>query len=157
MSTERWPQMPPAQPGDNPNNKENNWHPVARWGAEQAKEQARGYALGKAAEIAAKTALGARFFAITRWFWIAEWGSLALSVGLVILGIITIVQGDTLLGIFGFALALVAFGLWFGVRQIRRFIERQIARAFAKFQSLVARGSVRPEDWPAWYQQNRRM
>jgi len=59
---------------------------VQQWGTDFAKDQARDYAIGKAAEIAAKTALGARMLFITRWFFIAEWGSLAVAVLFAVLG-----------------------------------------------------------------------
>jgi hypothetical protein len=52
---------------------------LREWGTGFAKDQARDYALGKAAGLAAKTALGARVFGVTRWFFIAEWGSLAVA------------------------------------------------------------------------------
>ncbi len=128
---------------------------VQQWGTDFAKNQARDYAIGKAAQIAAKTALGARMLFVTRWFFIAEWGSLAVAVVFAVLGIIGLFQKDTILSVLVLILAALAFGLYLVVRMVRRFVERQIARAFAKFQSLLQRGAVRSEDWPNWYQRNK--
>ena len=128
---------------------------VREWGTNFAKDQARDYALGKAAGLAAKTAIGARVFGVTRWFFIAEWGSLAVAVLFAVLGIIGLFQHDTVLSIFILILALVAFGVFWLVRKIRLFVERQIARAFARFQELVRRGRARSDQWPEWYRQNK--
>jgi hypothetical protein len=128
---------------------------IQEWGTGFAKDQARDFAVGKAAELAAKTALGARAFMVTRWFFIAEWGSLAVAVLFGILGIVGLFQHDTVLSILVLILALIAFGIFWVVRKIRLFVERQIARAFGRFQELLRRGAVRSDDWPAWYRKNK--
>lgn len=129
---------------------------LKQWGTEQAGNYAKDYALGKAASIAAKTALGARVFGFSKWLYIAEWGGLIVAVGLTILSIVTIIQGDGLLGTFGLVFAAIALGVWFIVRKIRQFIDRQIDKAFQKFQQLLQRGSVKANDWPKWYEQNKK-
>jgi hypothetical protein len=128
---------------------------IREWGTGFARDQARDYALGKAAGLAAKTALGARMLGITRWFFFAEWGSLAVAVLFAVLGTIGLIQHDTILSIFILILAVIAFGIFWLVRKIRLFVERQIARAFAKFQELVRRGVARSDQWPEWYRQNK--
>lgn len=154
---EPYPNSSPNQPHIEPARPEQGGFKssVQQWGSDFAKDQARDYAIGKAAEIAAKTALGARMLFITRWFFIAEWGSLAVAVVFAVLGIIGLFQNDTILSILVIILAAMAFGVYLVVRKIRLFIERQIARAFAKFQSLLQRGVVHTEDWPNWYQRNK--
>jgi hypothetical protein len=146
------PRIEPARPGVG----NRALQEVGRWGAEQAKEQAKGFAIGKAAQFAAKTAIGARMFSFTRWFWIAEWGSLAVSVLFAILGVVGIIQKDFVLGTLVLVLAGMAFGVHLLVKMLRRFVERQIARGFTKFQSLIKKGAVRPDEWPEWYRQNRK-
>ncbi len=128
---------------------------LTEWGAEQVRESAKGFALSKVAGVAARTGMGARLFLVTRWFWIAEWGALAVAVVLALLGIVGLIQKDVLLGSLVLVLAAVAAGVWLAVRALRRFVERQAARAFAKFESMVQRGSARMSDWPAWYRQNK--
>src|SRR4051794_27576339 len=128
---------------------------IQEWGTDFAKDQARDFALGKAAQLAAKTAIGARVFGFTRWFFIAEWGALAVGVLFAVLGIIGLFQHDTVLSILVLILALIAFGVFWVVRKIRLFVERQIARAFSRFQELLRRGVVRSDDWPTWYRQNK--
>jgi hypothetical protein len=165
MTVEKWPEpdggsspnpnpsppaIEPARPAKNKAMQE-----VGRWGTDFAKDQARGYAVGKAAQIAARTALGARVLGVTRWIWLAEWGALGVAVVFAALGIIGIIQNDTLLGTLVLILAALAFGVYLLVRKIRRFVERQIARAFAKFQSLLRKGVVRSDDWPEWFRKNR--
>lgn len=176
MATEKWPE--PDNQGrfePYPNTNPSSNHPYAsqeiiepaqpdsggfknnlkEWGTGFAKDQARDYALGKAAGLAAKTALGARVFSFTRWFFIAEWGSLAVAALFAVLGIIGLFQHDTILSFFILILALIAFGVYWVVRKIRLFVERQIARAFGKFQELVRRGMVRSDEWPEWYRRNK--
>ncbi len=169
MAKQGWPEPPPTsldnragRPYNNleplppePAAQENHLQQVGRWGSEQVKDQAKGYAIGKAAQYAARTGLGLRVLFFARWLWIAEWGSLGAAVLLTILSIITFAQKDGLLGIFGLVLAALAFGLWFLVRKLRRFFERQIDRAFQKFQALLQQGQVRMNDWPNWYSRHK--
>lgn len=129
---------------------------VQQIGTDFAKDQARDFAIGKVANIAAKTAIGARVFGVTKWFFIAEWGSLGLSVLFAVLGIIGIIQKDYVLGIFVMVLAAIVFGIFMVVRMVRQFVERQIERAYHKFMSLVQNRMARPEDWPAWYQTHKK-
>ena len=128
---------------------------VQGWGTDFAKDQARDFALGKAVDIATKLPIAGRFFIFTRWFFYAEWGALAVAVVFAVLGIIGLFQHDTVLSILVLFLALIAFGVFWLVRKLRLFVERQIARAFNKFEELVRRGVERPDDWPAWYRQNK--
>lgn len=165
MTVEKWPEPDKGgQPYPNPSSPGPGLEParpnkamqeVGRWGTDFAKDQARGYAVGKAAQIAARTALGARVLGITRWIWLAEWGALGVAVLFALLGIVGLIQNDILLGSLVLILAAIAFGVYLLVRKIRRFVERQIARAFAKFQSLLQKGVVRSDDWPEWFRKNR--
>ncbi len=124
--------IPPA--GQPPN-------PLVQWGADQARDQAKSYALGRASQIAARTALGARFFGITKWLWIAQYVALALAIGLAVLGILDLVQQQSkALGFFGLVLAALALGVWFIIRKVRRFIDRKIDLAFQKVQGAFQRG-----------------
>lgn len=129
---------------------------VGNWAADQAKDYAKGYAIGKAAEFAGRTALGARMFMVTRWFWMAEWGALGIALLLAVLSVITAFQHDYLMAVFGFIVAGIFGLIWLAVRAARRFVERQAAKAFARFQNLVARGAANPNDWPRWFRQHRR-
>ncbi|HEX2909334.1 MAG TPA: hypothetical protein VH186_00905 [Chloroflexia bacterium] len=129
---------------------------LANWGAQRAGEEARTYAVGKAAQWASRTGIGSKVFIVTRWLWLADWGLLAATVLLALLGIIGIAQKDTFLGVLVLVIAAMVFGIWFVVRRVRRFIDRQVERAFAKFMELVNRGVANMNDWPRWYRQHRR-
>jgi hypothetical protein len=128
---------------------------VGQWGAGQVGERVKGYAIDKSLQYAARTALGRGVLSFLYWVWIVEWGALAIGVLLAILGIISIIQEETFLGIVVLMLAALAAGVGFGIRWVRHFIERQIARAWLKFQELVAQGVVKMSDWPSWYRRNR--
>lgn len=163
MTTQGWPEPsdrsekytpPPAPPATEPVPDE-HWQGVGRWGTEQLKERGRDYAIGKATEYAARTALGRGFMFFFRWVWIAEWGALLVAIGLGLLGIIGLIQKDTFWGIVALVLAVIAVVVWRAVRWVRRFIERQIDRAWQRFQELVAQGAARLNDWPSWFRRNR--
>lgn len=141
----------PAQPQDDGGFKRK----VQDWGTDFAKEQARDYAIGKAVDLAAKIPLAGRVFSFTRWFYIAEWGALGVALLFTVLGIIGLFQHETFLAVFILILAALAFGIFWVIRKVRLFVERQIARAFNKFQELVRRGVERPDDWPNWYRRNK--
>ncbi len=101
-----------------------------------------------------RTAMGARFFGITRWFWLAEWGALLTAIVLAILAGIGYLQHDNLLSTLVLVIAGLAVVVWLVIRSARHFVERQISKTFARFEQLLARGAVKPTDWPDWYKQN---
>ena len=105
-------------------------------------------------QLLKRSATGAKLLGVTRWFWIAEWGALAVAVGLALLSLIGYIQKDFVLSTLVLIVAGLALGVWLAVRSLRHFVERQIGRAFARFEALVARGAANANDWPAWYKQN---
>ena len=85
-----------------------------------------------ARRVLGRSAAGAKLLGVTRWFWIAEWGALAIAVGLALLALVGYIQKDFLLSTIVLVIAGLAVGVWLIVRAVRRFVERQIARAFAQ-------------------------
>ena len=130
--------IPPATFGPRPGS-----NPLVQWGTEQVRDQAKSYAIGRVSQIAARTALGARFFGITKWLWIAQYAALGLAILLAALSILDLVQQQSkALGFFGLVLAALALGVWFIIRKIRRFIDRKIDLAFQKVQGAFGRGPL---------------
>lgn len=162
MTTEGWPEPsnrpekynPPPSPAVEPIS-ETQRNGLTQWGTGQLKERGRDYAIGKATEYAAKTALGRGFMFFFRWIWFAEWGAAAIAVILAVLGVISLFQKDTFWGIVALVLAAIAGVVWWLVRLGRRFIERQIDRAWQRFQELVGQGAANLKDWPSWFRRNR--
>ena len=139
---------------DNDSNGVRDW--VTEQIKDQVKEQGTSYVTGKAAQFAAKTALGAKFLFFMRWFSIVEWGALGIGVLLTFLSVADMLQQKSiLLGVLGLIFAAIAFGVWFLARKVRHFIEQQIAHGMAKFVELAKGGKVEPSDWPNWYNQNK--
>ncbi len=125
--------------------------------AHQIGSRATGFAVGKAVNIAARTALGAQVFAVTRWLWMAQWLAMAAFVALGILGIWGLfTEGWRFLGFVGLVLAAIAFGIWFLISKVRAIINRQTARLMTKFEGLMQQGVLKASDWPTWYRQHRR-
>lgn len=95
---------------------------------------ARTFVENKAVGVVGKTVLGARVLVINRWFWMAYLGVLAAWIGLGILGIIGIIQGDGFLGTLVLIIAALLFGVWLLLRRIKRFIDRQTAKMYQRFE-----------------------
>lgn len=117
--------------------------PVDEMGHNNQPNALKNFAVGKGTELFARTALGIKFFTITRWLWIANWGTLVAWIALVILGITGVIQGEGFLSFVVFVLAALVFGVWLLLRFIRRFIERQTSRAFQRFERMVKRRNTR--------------
>jgi len=121
---------------------------AAWWGAKQAVAFAKD---PQAYHQFTRVLAEARIVFITRWFWIAEYATLAI---LALFGLIDLLllfnQQWTWAAIF-FVPVLISFLLWRLARFSRRLLYRQIERALATFDNLLAQGAVTVSEWPRFF------
>jgi hypothetical protein len=109
------------------------------WVQNFAQDQAKHFIAGKVISAAGKHAGLARLFFINTWLMRIYWGAMLVAIILFGLGVISIIQGDGLLGTFALILAGVALGVWFLLRMISRFAMRQLDKLYGRAERLWKR------------------